>query len=154
MIPEFTEEELPPPGVHVTDLEELGEKMSWSRGRRKLLRGLEEALGLMANCGVRRAYLGGSFVTDKDRPNDIDGCYDVAEDATAEDLRRLVPIFPPTSENRARAKRMFGVDFFPAGWVEFESGTTFFEFFQVDRRGRRRGVLEIGLEPAIRGTEA
>ncbi|MGI8860670.1 MAG: DUF6932 family protein [Rubrobacteraceae bacterium] len=42
----------------------------WSRKRRELLGGLEEALGLMATCGVVRVYLDGSFVTDKDRPND------------------------------------------------------------------------------------
>jgi hypothetical protein len=108
----------------------------------------------MAACGVRRVYLDGSFVTNKDRSNDIDGCYDLAEDTTDEDLRRLVLIFPPTSENRLRAKKMFGADLFPAGWMEFGSGTTFFEFFQTDRRGRRRGVLVIDLGPKARETEA
>jgi hypothetical protein len=29
MIPQFTDEVLLPPGVHVTDLEELKEKMGW-----------------------------------------------------------------------------------------------------------------------------
>lgn len=154
MIPEFTEEGLLPPGVHETDLEEITEKMGWSRKRRELIGGLEEALDLMASSGVVRAYLDGGFVTDKDRPNDVDGCYDLAEDVTAENLGRLLPIFPPTSENRIRAKKMFGLDFFPAGWVESGSGVTFFEFFQIDRRGRRRGVLAIDLEPTARRTEA
>jgi hypothetical protein len=70
VIPQFTDEGLLPPGVHQTDLEELNEKMGWSRKRRELLEGLEEALELMASCGVVRVYLDGSFVTDKDRPND------------------------------------------------------------------------------------
>ena len=82
MIPRFTDEGLLPPGVHETDLEELKEKMGWSRKRRELLEGLEEALELMASRGVVRAYLDGSFVTDKDHPNDVDGCYDLAEDVT------------------------------------------------------------------------
>ena len=100
MIPQFTDEGLLPPGVHETDLEELREKMGWSRKRQRLLEGLEEALELMAPCGVVRVYLDGSFVTDKDRPNDIDGCYDlVVDDVTAEDLGRLAPIFPPNLSN-------------------------------------------------------
>jgi hypothetical protein len=70
VIPQFTDDGLLPPGVHQTDLEELKEKMGWSRKRRELLEGLEEALELMASCGVVRVYLDGSFVTDKDRPND------------------------------------------------------------------------------------
>lgn len=66
------EDELLPPGVHGTDSEELKEKMGWSRKRRELLKGLEEALELIATCGVARVYLDGSFVTDKDRPNDFE----------------------------------------------------------------------------------
>ena len=111
MIPGFTEEGLLPPGVHETDLEELKEKMGWSRKRRGLLGGLEEALELMAVGGVVRAYLDGSFVTNKDCPNDIDGCYDLSEDVTEEELGLLSPIFPPNPTNRDEAKRRFGVDF-------------------------------------------
>lgn len=145
MIPGFTDEGLLTPGVHETDLEELKEKMGWSRKRRELLEGLEEALALMASCGVARVYLDGSFVTDKDRPNDVDGCYDLSEDVTVEDLRRLAPVFPPSPSNRAEAKRRFGVDFFPAAATELGSGQPFLRFFQTDREGRERGVLSVEL---------
>jgi hypothetical protein len=110
-----------------------------------LLEGLEEALELMASWGVVRVYLDGSFVTDKDRPNDVDGCYDLAEDVSAEDLGRLAPIFPPSPSNRAEAKRCFGVDFFPAAATELGSGQPFLRFFQTDREGRERGVLSVEL---------
>jgi hypothetical protein len=110
-----------------------------------LLEGLEEALELMAACGVARVYLDGSFVTDKDRPNDIDGCYDLAEDVSTEDLGRLDPIFPPNPSNRAEAKRQFGVDLFPAAATELGSGQPFLRFFQTDREGRERGVLSMEL---------
>ncbi len=146
MIPQFTDEGLLPPGVHQTGLEELKEKMGWSRKRRELLEGLEEALELMAACRATRAYLDGSFVTDKDRPNDIDGCYDLAEDVTVEDLKRLAPIFPPSPSNRVEARRRFGVDFFPAAVTELGSGQPFLRFFQTDREGRERGVLSVELQ--------
>ena len=146
MISQFTEDGLLPPGVHETDLEELREKMGWSRKRQGLLEGLEEALELMAACGVVRVYLDGSFVTDKDRPNEIDGCYDLSEDVTAEDLRCLAPIFPPNPSNRAEAKRRFGVDLLPAAATEVGSGQPFLHFFQTDREGRERGVLSLELQ--------
>ena len=145
MIRQFTEDGLLPPGVHETNLEELKEKMGWSRKRSELLEGLEEALELMATGGVVRVYLDGSFLTDKDRPNDVDGCYDLAEDVTAEDLKRLAPIFPPNPSNRAEAKRRFGVDLFPAAAMELGSGQPFLRFFQTDREGRERGVLSVEL---------
>jgi hypothetical protein len=119
--------------------------MGWSSKRRELLEGLEEALGLMASCGVVRVYLDGSFVTDKDRPNDVDGCYDLGEDVSAEDLGRLAPIFPPSPTNRAEAKRRFGVDLFPAAATELGSGQPFLRFFQTDREGHQRGVLSVDL---------
>jgi hypothetical protein len=99
----------------------------------------------MYTCGVARVYLDGSFVPDKDCPNDIDGCYDLAEDVAAEDLKRLAPIFPPNPSNRAEAKRRFGVDLFPAATMERGSGQPFLRFFQTDREGRERGVLSVEL---------
>lgn len=152
MIPGFTEEGLLPPGVYETDPEELRAKMGWSRKRQELLGGLEEALELMAACGVVRVYLDGSFMTNKDRPNDVDGCYDLAEDVTAEELGRLAPIFPPNPSNRAEAKRRFGVDFFPASATELGSGQPFLRFFQTDREGRERGVLSVDLQSRRRET--
>jgi hypothetical protein len=146
MIPGFTDEGLLPPGVHETGLEELKQKMGWSRKRQGLLEGLEEVLEMMASSGVARAYLDGSFVTDKDRPNDIDGCYDLAEDVSAEDLVRLAPIFPPSASSRAEARRRFGVDYFPAAATELGSGQPFLRFFQTDREGRERGVLSVELQ--------
>ncbi len=132
-----------PPGIYETDFEELNEKMGWSRRRLALLDGLETALELMAASGVRRVYLDGSFVTEKDRPNDIDGCYDVEAGATGEQLEGMAPIFPPSSDNRAKAKEMHGVDFFPAAATELGSGQPFLRFFQKDRQGRNRGVLAL-----------
>jgi hypothetical protein len=141
MIPEFTEEGLLPPGIYETDFGELEEKMGWSRRRLALLEGLQSALELMEASGVRRVYLDGSFVTDKDRPNDIDGCYDLEAGANAEELEAMAPIFPPSPANRAKAKELYGVDFFPAAATELGSGQPFLRFFQKDRQGRERGVL-------------
>ena len=141
MIPGLTDEGLLPAGIYETDFDELRGKMGWSRKRLALLDGLEQALKLLAESGVKRVYLDGSFVTDKDRPNDIDGCYDLTAGAAAEVLTRMAPIFPPTPENRKRARELYGADFFPAAATELGSGQPFLQFFQKDREGRERGVL-------------
>lgn len=117
--------------------------MGWTRKRKALIAGLRGALERMRDCGVARVYLDGSFVTEKDRPNDIDGCYDLSENVLEEDLSRLTPIFPPSPTNRLKAKQFFGVDFFPAAATELGSGQPFLRFFQKDREGRERGVIMI-----------
>ena len=71
------------------------------------------------------------------------GCYDLAEDVTAEELGRLAPIFPPNPAGRAEAKRRFGVDLLPAAATELGSGQPFLRFFQTDREGHERGVLSV-----------
>ena len=40
-----------------------------------LFSGLMKALINLAEAGVKKVYIDGSFVTDKDYPKDIDGCW-------------------------------------------------------------------------------
>src|SRR5215212_794325 len=96
-----------------------------------LLSGLERALALMGRCGIERVYLDGSFVTDKDRPGDIDGCYDVPRGA---DLEAMYPIWPFTWPNRLASKARFGAEMFPSGAPATASGEPFLSFFK--RTGR------------------
>ena len=42
-------------------------------------------------------------------------------------------------------KEKYGVDFFPASRVERGSGQAFLDFFQIDKDGRRKGILIIEL---------
>lgn len=142
MIPDFTNDGLLPPGVHKATLEELREKLGFSRRRMVLINGLEGALALMFGCGVRRVYMDGSFVTDKPRPNDIDGCYDVEPGV---DVSSMAPIWPLTHQNRVRSKERFGVEFFPADIIEAGSGQPFLRFFQEDREGNPKGVVAMEL---------
>src|SRR5215210_8643666 len=111
MIPDFRGGRLPP-GVHDATLKEIRDKLGWGQRRKNLIDGLELALRLMGNCGIERVYLDGSFVTDKDRPGDIDGCYDVPRGA---DLEAMYPIWPFTWPNRLASKARFGAEMFPSG---------------------------------------
>ena len=131
-----------PSGVHDATLEELRDKLGWGQRRKNLLDGLEIALRLMGNCGIKRVYLDGSFVTDKNRPGDIDGCYDIPP---CTNLSAMYPIWPWTFPNRAVSKAMFGVELAPSRAPATSSGEPFISFFQKDRQGRRRGIVSIKL---------
>jgi hypothetical protein len=141
MIPDFRDGRLPP-GVHVATLEELRDKLGWGQRRKNLIDGLEMALRLMRNCGIERVYVDGSFVTAKNRPGDIDGCYDVPPGAN---LGAMYPIFPWTPANRTMSKAMFGVELAPSRAPATASGEPFISFFQKDRQGHRRGIVLLEL---------
>jgi hypothetical protein len=140
MIPEFTDDGLPPEGVHQATLEEVKKRFGEGLRRKQLLRNLDTVLTQMRNCGVDRVYLGGSFVTDKPRPSDIDGCFDLTPKV---DQKRMIPFLPVTAANRAMAKMIHKAEFFPSQMVERRSGAPFKEFFQRDLSGVRKGIVAI-----------
>jgi hypothetical protein len=143
LIPEFTAQGLLPEGVHPATLDEVQERFGGNEKRDQLLTGLVEALRLLRAAGCRRVYINGSFVTSKERPNDIDACWDI-EDV---DVDALDPVFFEFDNGRAAQKTRFGAEFFPAQVPEGITGKAFLDFFQVDRQsGEPKGIIEIELD--------
>lgn len=143
MIPEFDARGLLPEGIHPATWEELVERFGWNERRRQLLSGLSEAVGLLKAAGCRRVYINGSFVTAKQRPNDIDACWDY----DGVDLDALDSVFFDFADGRAAQKARFGAEFFPAQLPEGITGNAFLEFFQVDRQtGATKGIIELILD--------
>lgn len=143
MIPDFDERGLLPEGIYTATWEEIEKRFGWNRHRRHLLQGLSEALPLLKAAGVRRLFINGSFVTAKQRPNDIDCCWDIS----GVDPDALDPVFFDFENGRALQKARFGAEFFPAQWTEGLSGEPFLGFFQVDKAtGARKGIIELRLD--------
>jgi hypothetical protein len=143
LIPEFNAGGLLPQGIHPATLEEVLERFGGNERRDQLLTGLVEALRLLRAAGCRRVYINGSFVTAKERPNDIDACWDV----DGVDADALDPVFFDFDDGRAAQKARFGAEFFPAQVPEGVTGRTFLEFFQVDRQtGEPKGIIELRLD--------
>jgi hypothetical protein len=106
-LPPFDGDGLLPPGDHEMTLEKLKGSMlvegpeegypDWDSGwRLKLVENLEVMVGQLWKVGVTEIFVDGSFVEDKDHPNDIDGYFecDVLEFATGNlqrELNRLDP---------------------------------------------------------------
>ena len=77
MIPPFDERGYLPQGIYEPTWDEFWERFGTNNYRKQLLTGLRLALGNLKLAGCRRVYIGGSFITDKERPNDYDGCFDI-----------------------------------------------------------------------------
>ena len=108
--------------------------------RRRLLDGLAEASGLLAEVGCKRLWLNGSFVTAKDEPGDFDACWDT----DSVDLDAIDPVLLDLAPGRAQQKRRFGGELFP-NIIESGSGLLFTEFFQNDLDAGRKGIVVIDL---------
>jgi hypothetical protein len=119
-LPNFTPEGVLPPGDYELSLDELEESMLvlgpgqpkdhpvWDAAwRQTLVRNLRVMVGQLRRVGVGEIFIDGSFVEDKDHPNDIDGyfvcdAFRFATGALEHDLNRIDPTKCWTWDHRAR----------------------------------------------------
>ena len=181
-LPSFTDEGLLPPGDYELTLHELRESLlvvgpstgypNWdSRWRAMLLDDLEILVRQLWHVGVRDIFIDGSFVEDKDHPNDIDGYFvcSLTELASGEIQRKLNALDPhkvwtwdPASRRTYRGYpkkqlpmwHQYRIELYP----HFGQGTGIcdrsgneLEFpaaFRMSRRdGKPRGIVKIGGAP-------
>jgi hypothetical protein len=142
-IPPFGEGGNLPPGIHEATWNDIVTRFGATAGRRELLAGLEEALGSLRNAGCRRAYIDGSFVTDKEEPGDFDACWEVA----GVDPGLLNPVLLDFADARAAQKHRFRGELFPAEAVADPDGTRFLDYFQRDKlTGEPKGIVALDME--------
>jgi hypothetical protein len=113
-----------------------------TRHRTQLLAGMKEALDELKIAGCPRAYIDGSFVTDKVRPGDYDLCYE----ARGVDPMLLSPVFFDFNAKRAAQKARYGGELFPASFPA-AAGYNYFQFFQQDSEtGGSKGIVALDLK--------
>jgi hypothetical protein len=119
------------------------ERYAINERRKQLLTGLRSAIESLHAAGCTRVYLDGSCVTDKEVPGDFDACWE----AGSVDPGLLDPVLLEFSDRRAAQNAKFGGELFPAQFVAEPAGTTFLEFFQLDRLTQQpKGIIAIDLE--------
>ena len=128
MLPPFNEMGYLPPGIYEITWTEFVDRFGFNAHRQNILTGLQSALLLLAQANCRRVYLGGSFVSNKEYPNDFDGCYD---DMNI-DYDLLDPIF---DEDLTAQQERFG--------GELLADPVFQGFLQTDRDGVSRGIIAL-----------
>ena len=127
-----------PPGIHVASWPELVERFGTNERRREILAGLLRALQALEAAGCQRAFVDGSFVTSKEVPGDFDGCWD----HNGVDFDALDPVLLDFNGHREAQKARFGGEMFIAD----APGNRFLDFFQLDRDGRPKGIVQIDLK--------
>jgi hypothetical protein len=112
-----------PPGEHEASLDEVESVYGSSNDRRRfLMRGLREAANNFECSGVRTLWMNGNFITDKEEPHDIDGCW---EYTPVVDSEKLDPVFLGAREEM---KGKYGLDFFIANIIEMGNVFRFLGF--------------------------
>lgn len=130
-IPPFNERGYLPPGIYEADLPTFEQRFGFNRYRQQLLTGLVAALDSLQRAGCDRVYIGGSFITDKAEPGDIDGCFE----GLFIDENAIESMFLTTDLDAQKAK--YGVEFVFGG---HRAG-----FFQTDRDDHPQGIVAINL---------
>ena len=143
-LPAFTGRGTLPPGIHTVTWREFQRRFGYNSRRRELIRGLRRACRWLRKAGCRSIFIGGSFVTSKPLPGDIDVCWSSSETDWRR-LARIAPVFFEMTPGSPRQKRRFGGEFFPAEGIETLSNKTFLEFFQQDQGERPTGIVRLHL---------
>ena len=87
-------------------------------------------------------YIDGSFVTDKESPNDFDACWH--EEGMTPEL--LDPVLLQFDAGRMAQKARYLGELFPASLGATVEGMSFLEFFQTDREtGGGKGIVAVDL---------
>jgi hypothetical protein len=144
MIPAFEPNGFLPPGLHSTDLAEIGGRLTWTTTRRGVFSNLSSWVAHMRAAGCEMVFVDGSFVSTKPDPGDFDACYD----PRGVDPTRLAPclLFQSQADIPA-AKQLFGGDIRIDYALPPTSILRYVEYFQRDSRvpGLRKGLLKLDL---------
>ena len=124
-----------PPGIHPATWTELDKRFGTNPQRCAILAGLLRALQNLKKAGCQRAFIDGSFITSKEGPGDFDGLWD--QDGV--NVEALDPVLLDFDGHREAQKAMFMGELFP-------TSPEFLDFFQHDRDGRAKGIIQIDLK--------
>lgn len=114
---------------------------AWNQRRIWLCAGLYRAINNLRGAGCKTVLIDGSFVTNKENPGD----YDAAFDPTGIAGQFLDPVLMRHTDGRRAMNAKYLGDIFPWGFHATSSGPIYRDFFQTDRDGIPKGVVEIDL---------
>jgi hypothetical protein len=147
MLPDFESDGNLPAGIHrasLTDIEKRFARFMGSDRRIRLFSKLKQLMEIARFSGiVQRVIIGGSFVTAKSVPNDVDAVIVIAKDV---DIETLVQHQYIATDRDALRRVLKGDDF---DVIVVREGTkrmqTIIEFFQSNRDNKPVGVVEVEL---------
>jgi len=142
VIPIFNDDGLLPPGTHWSTWQEFSSRFGTNDHRKLLLTGLKEALMALKAAGCTTLYIDGSFITNKETPEDFDACWDPQN----VDPHKLDPVLLRFEPGRTTQKAKYGGELFITTMRNGNPGPVMLEFFQSDKNsGKRKGIVAIDL---------
>ncbi len=122
-IPDFNQHGLLPTGVHQCSMADVAQQLGWNGHRQ----GLVEKLRVFLNEEIRPSFpdpveVDGSFVTDKEEPEDVDVVLDLQAASDERQFRGWLLL----RDRRSTFREMYSVDF----WINLPGGNSFSMFFQ------------------------
>jgi hypothetical protein len=129
-----------PAGIHEATIAEVELRYTGTPRRKDLFNGLVNGLNNLFGSGCTQAFLDGSFITAKPKPNDYEVCWD----PRFVDPNLLDPVFLDFSFGTAFQKLKYLGEYFPSIATETGSGKSFLDFFQTDKEtGKQKGIIKI-----------
>ncbi len=125
------------------NLVEIEGKYCFNDYRKKLFKKAKKGLKSLISAGVLEIWLDGSFIGNKEKPNDIDVCW---LPNPSVDSSKIDPVLLDFSKSRAKMKKKYGLDCFPANVIESSTGKPFLDFFKTDRDGSPKEIIKLKLE--------
>jgi SAM-dependent methyltransferase len=133
-----------PGGIHLATLAEIQRHFGDNTDRRRqVFAVLEDIYNYSIQAGINRILLGGSFVTAKDFPGDLDAVLLGSPESHWEVMRPFL--------SRGAQHRDVRVDVFPA--VDPDQAQQFSQIYRVSRTGNDCGVVDLpifGLAPELK----
>lgn len=142
MVPEYRPDGFLPIGIWSSSLEEIKERYTYNIFRKTLFNKLLVLIDDLKRIKCNRIYIDGSFITTKLKPNDIDVCWEEGTGSNYNLEKGGLPILfdPPF------AKAFYGLDIFPARYMESSSGILFIDFFQrVKYSTEKKGIIALDI---------
>ena len=111
-----------------------------------LISGIEAAVKALRHAGCHTIYIDGSFVTNKEVPNDYDACWDI----DGVDPTLLDPVLLKFDDGRIAMKIKYKGDLFPAQFIEGITGKVFLDFFQRDKfNSDTKGIVKLNIRGSL-----
>jgi hypothetical protein len=145
-IPEFDDQTgYLPAGDHGASLDEMEQRFCGTYRRRQIFTGLKRVVEQLEANGVETIWIGGSFVTDKERPGDVDVVYVPPPGSDPAGWGLLSP------SRRKDLKEIWRVDLWKSDSPQRVPGKplqrqTIKEFFGTDKDGVAKGFIQLSKE--------
>lgn len=131
-LPPLSSAGLLPPGIHKTTLQEMEIRFATNAHRRDLYDKFVQGANRLFSAGATHLWVDGSYVTDKEHPNDIDCMWEPGLNMEWDHLDDFL--------DHGLIKRRYGMDLYMNG-IEGGTGLPWTDFFQQTRDGQLKGIL-------------